>query len=253
MGYHVTGLISTVLFLLSMMGLCFQLQKIWQRKNIVSQSEAGHDKSTAVLSLNFFSMAFLAFYLMFVYGFSLGRFNHYLVWSRLVALLITLMILYEIMIDRKERYSTAVFIICAVATVGSLLVVILHREIAIRGVIVSQALIVFTSITMSQGNIHQIFLIRRSGSTGAVSLKSHQLTLLKDLGTVAFGIVLGLGSGWPLLVASGSNGFFRLLIIWHFRWVRLSRIAEVRRELTDVAEKERAPKFGHSLTTNPPL
>jgi len=52
-------------------------------------------RPTAILSLNQFVSSFLAFFSFFLYGACLQRFNHYLVWPRLLACLLTLAVLYE--------------------------------------------------------------------------------------------------------------------------------------------------------------
>ena len=83
MTYHITGLISAVIFLLTASGLWLQLQFVWKRKRAFHAGTG--QRPTAVLSLNQFVSSFLAFYSFFLYGGCLPRFNHYLVWTRLVA------------------------------------------------------------------------------------------------------------------------------------------------------------------------
>ena len=229
MSYHITGLISALLYGLSVVGLWIQLQKIRERKrsNLI-------ERPTAVISLNFIAMAFYAFFFLFTYGFALERFNHYLVWPRLSAMSVSLMILYHIMKDREDVRSTVVFYICAVSTLGGLLTLIFFRDAAHLLVPFSQIGIVTITITLTQANIHQILLIMRSGSTGGIALRSHQLTLIKDLGTVAFGLVLGVSIGWPLLLLCGSNAILKLAIMYLFRWVKISPKAHERRQVVAV-------------------
>ena len=83
MTYHITGLISAVIFLLTVSGLWLQLQLVWKRKQAFMAGAC--ERPTAVLSLNQVVSSFLAFYSFFLYGGCLPRFNHYLVWTRLVA------------------------------------------------------------------------------------------------------------------------------------------------------------------------
>lgn len=226
MSYHITGLISAFLYGLSVVGLWIQLQKILERKR-----SNLFERPTAIISLNFMAMAFYAFFFLFVYGFALERFNHYLVWPRLSAMAVSLMILYHIMQDREDLRSTIVFYICATSTLGGLLALIFFREAAHLLIPFSQIGIVAITITLTQANIHQISLIARSGSTGGIALRSHQLTLIKDLGTVAFGLVLGTAVGWPLLLLCGSNALLKLAIMYLFRWVKVSPKAQQRRQV----------------------
>jgi hypothetical protein len=228
MSYHIAGIISTVLFLLDLAGKGTQLQKVWKRKWHILSDHPGSGqvavtdlrRPTAVLSMNFFAMVFLSSYLVAVYGFSLPRFDHYLVWSRLLSSLVVLMILYEIMMDRRTYGARATFLACAVALAVGLVILTNYRGAAIQAIIVPQVLMVVIAIILFQGNLHQILVIRRTRQTGAVSLRSAQFVVLKDLGTVAFAVTLGVAAGWPIILVSGSSAVLTLILIWHFRWAR---------------------------------
>src|SRR6266446_6087002 len=117
MSYHLTGLISAVIFLLTLSGLWSQLQFVWSRRRLGGQEENRSESPTAVLSLNQFLSSFLAFFSFFLYGMCLQPFNHYLVWPRLAATLLTLAVLYEIMADRKTGLSILVFAGCSILVV----------------------------------------------------------------------------------------------------------------------------------------
>ncbi len=103
--YHLSGAINGALFVLALGGLISQLIAIRTRRGEHSEA-AGH--ATAVLSLNYFSVSFLAYIAFFVYGFSISPFNYYLVWPRLLGCLLVLAVLVEIARDRRESPSTAV-------------------------------------------------------------------------------------------------------------------------------------------------
>jgi uncharacterized protein with PQ loop repeat len=227
MAYHITGLISAVIFLLTVSGLWSQLQSVWQRRH-EQRDVAGF--STAVLSLNQFLSSFLAFFSFFLYGMCLNPFNHYLVWPRLIASVLTLGVLYEIMRDRKRALPTLVFLACTVLLLGAPLFLILNPQLVAVGRRLSQGLILTVTVVLAQGYSHQILLIRQSGQTGAVSLRLHQFFFLKDASTIAFALAMGLAGGWPLLLLSSVSGLTKLAAMWHFRWARLSPVARERRE-----------------------
>jgi hypothetical protein len=222
--YHVTGSISVFFFLLSLVGIFIQLREIRRRKlNFKSSQESGSEvqRPTAVLSLNQFFASFLAFYSFLVYGFCSEPFNHYLVWTRLPAILLALAILYEIWHDRRGRLpafamgGSFVLILVAVA-------VLLSGEQIIReGRDVSAILAIFAAAVFGQGIIHQIVRVRQIGHTGAVSLRMHQLTTCKDLSTIAFALAMPIESGWPLMTVGGVGVVTKSVLMWHFRWVRL--------------------------------
>src|SRR5882762_5360007 len=111
MAYHITGLISAAIFLLTVGGLWSQLKFIFDRKRTIAAGDLAQ-RPTAILSLNQFVSSFLAFFSFFLYGACLQRFNHYLVWPRLLACLLTLAVLYEILRDRRDALSILSFSLC---------------------------------------------------------------------------------------------------------------------------------------------
>jgi hypothetical protein len=230
MTYHITGLISAVIFLLTVSGLWLQLQFVWKRKRDLIAGTLGNERPSAILSLNQFVSSFLAFYSFFLYGACLPRFNHYLVWPRLVATLLTLMVLYEMMLDRRDGRTLLAFASCIALMAAAPILFLLHPGGAPWGRVVSQTLVVVVTIVLAQGYTHQILLIRQSGRTGAISLRMHQFFFVKDASTIAFALAMGVRAGWPLLLLSTVSAITKLAIMWHFRWARLSVEARRRRE-----------------------
>ena len=228
MSYHITGAMSAVIFLLTVSGLWSQLTLVWGRK-AEFKTRAVKDRPTAILSLNQFVSSFLAFFSFFLYGACLQPFNHYLVWPRLIASLLTLAVLYEITIDRRDGLSMTSFAACsAMLLVVPLLLATSASRLSL-GRLFSQTFIVVVTAMLAQGYAHQIILIRRSGYTGAVSLRMHQFFFLKDISTMAFACSMGFANGWPVLLMSAVSALTKLAIMWHFRWARISPLAELRR------------------------
>src|SRR3954468_7970086 len=118
MAYHITGLINAAIFLLTVGGLWSQLQFIFERKRTAAAGDLAQ-RPTAILSLNQFVSSFLAFFSFFIYGACLARFNHYLVWTRLAASFLTLLVLLEIMSDRRTALSIACFAGCTLLLLGA--------------------------------------------------------------------------------------------------------------------------------------
>jgi len=226
--YHITGLISAAVFLLTLCGLWSQLQFVWERRRAGLEQLSG-EQPTAILSLNQFLSSFLAFFSFFLYGMCLQPFNHYLVWPRLVAAsLLTLAVLYQIMRDRKESLPTLAFISCVALLLGPPFL-LLNPQVMAWGRKISQGLILVVTVILAQGYSHQIVLIRQSGQTGAVALRLHQLFFLKDASTMAFAVAMGVRSGWPVLLLSTVSAITKLVTMWHFRWIRSSPLAQQRR------------------------
>ncbi|RUO46174.1 hypothetical protein CWE21_12385 [Pseudidiomarina aquimaris] len=223
--YTFTGLLNSILIVVSLIGVYAQLKTIWDRK----QQNTSTGEATLLLSLNQFSVSFLAYLSFFVYGYSISPFNHYIVWPRLTAALLVGMILFEIWRDRKTKTSFVTFTVAltliGLATIG----LCLGKTIADQGRYISTTLIIVISVMIAQGYYHQIKLIYNSGSTGAVNIRMSQFILLMDVSTIAFALTMGFADGWPLLVLATTSAITKLVIMYLFRWVRTSPLAQQRR------------------------
>ena len=230
MSYQLTGIFNALVFSLTLVGLGAQLRLVWQRKRAFRRGQL-QEGPTAILSLNQFTSSFLAFFSFFIYGACLERFNHYLVWPRLVASFLTLVVLWEIMASRRDWFSLGAFSLCMTMLVGAPILLMLKPTTVVwfRGV--SQGFIVVVTIILGQGYLHQVVLMRQQGRTGAVSMQLHQFFLIKDISTVIFAISMGLRFGWPVLLLCTVSGITKVITLWHFRWARLSPVARQRREL----------------------
>ena len=229
--YHITGLFSSAIFLLTIGGLWAQLGFVWRRKQSAADGET-HERPTAVLSVNQFVSSFLAFFSFFLYGACMEPFNHYLVWPRLAAALLTLAVLFEIVRDRRDRVAQVAFAVCFTLQVGAPLGLVTIPGAAEWGRTVSQTLIVIVTVILAQGYLHQVLMIRQTGRTGGVSARLHQFFFWKDISTIAFALSMGTSTGWPLMLLSTVSAATKLVTLWHFRWVRLSPVALQRRDTT---------------------
>ena len=234
--YHIAGWISVFFFLLSLAGVAEQLRLIWRRKLEFRETHDSHevaadlDRPTAVLSLNQFFASFLAFYSFLVYGLCLSPLNYYLVWTRLPATLLVLCILYEIWHDRRTRLSVAAFGGGALMITAAVAFQYAGPSVVTEGRVASAGLAVFAAAVFVQGLIHQIVRVRQTGHTGAISLRMHQLTTCKDASTILLAVTMPAGTGWPLMVVGGVGIATKSVLMWHFRWVRLSPLAAARRD-----------------------
>lgn len=229
MSYHITGIVSSAIFLLTIGGLWAQLGFVWRRQQFAGDG-ATHERPTAVLSVNQFVSSFLAFFSFLLYGVCLERFNHYLVWTRLAASLLTLAVLFEIARDRRDRAAITALVICATLLIGAPIGLAMNPEAIAWGRTASQSLIVVVTLILAQGYLHQVLMIRRTGRTGGVSARLHQFFFWKDVSTIAFALAMGTRTGWPLMLLSSVSAVTKLITLWHFRWVRLSPVASQRRE-----------------------
>ena len=94
--YHILGFASAALFLLTWLGLWSQI-KAMTRFHVPVSSES--DDANHSLSLNQFGSSYFAFFSIFLFGISVEPFNHYLVWTRFGALILTLIIIWKICVS----------------------------------------------------------------------------------------------------------------------------------------------------------
>lgn len=223
--YHVFGLINTAFIFISLYGVYSQLQTVKRRRS----SQACSGNATQLLSLNQFSVSFLAYLSFFVYGYSITPFNHYIVWPRLIAALLVALILWEIWCDRRTRLSLGILWCAIVCLVVSLFGLYYGETYQDEGRWIATTMILLISALLAQGYAHQIKLIVTSGKTGAVDIKMSQFILMMDVSTIAFALSMGLVNSWPLLVLAVTSGITKLFIMYLFRWVKYSPIARARR------------------------
>lgn len=224
--YDFFGTINTLFITVSVYGVFSQLKTILKRKRLAE----GGSGATSLLSLNQFTVSFLAYLSFFIFGYSIEPFNHYIVWPRLAASLLVLLILKEIWQARKSRLSALSFGLASIAMLLALAGLWVGETTTDQGKYLSTGLILVVSVLIAQGYYHQIRLIVKSGSTGAIDLKMSQFIFMMDLSSIAFGISMGIREGWPLLVLATTSGTTKLVIMYLFRWVDASPVAAQRRQ-----------------------
>ncbi|WP_218418019.1 hypothetical protein [Alteromonas lipotrueae] len=223
--YNFFGTVNTLFIFISLFGVLSQVNMIWLRKQYVSSGGA-----TELLSINQFTVSYLAYFSFFIYGYSIEPFNHYIVWPRLIATLLVGTILYEIWLDRKTKSSFYVLLVALLFLCFGIIGLFWGETIADEGRYVSTTLILTISLLMAQGYYHQIKLIVQSGSTGAIDLKMSQFIFMMDISTIAFALTMGLKMGWPLMVLAITSGITKVVIMYLFRWVQFSPQALTRRK-----------------------
>jgi hypothetical protein len=232
MWLEIAGSLNSLLIIASLWGIWSQVKKVWQRK------QDGEDQggATAILSLNQFSVSFLAYWSFFVYGYSIKPFNHFIVWPRMIAAMLVMLLLYEMWRDRRTTATktvlTSAILLMVMGLLGLVLSLCSQIELVDHGRVISQTLIVTITILLAQAYAHQIRLIVRSGSTGAVSIRMSQFIFVMDLSSIFLGLMLGLRDGWPLLLMASVSAVTKLLMMYLFYWVRVSELALNRRAVS---------------------
>ena len=227
MWLEIAGGLNSLLIIASLWGIWSQVKKVWHRK------QEGEGSATAILSLNQFSVSYLAYWSFFVYGYSIKPFNHFIVWPRLIAAVLVMLLLYEIWRDRRSVSARIVFsfasLMLLLGLIGLGLTMLTGPLLVDQGRVIAQVLIVTITILLAQAYAHQIRLIVESGSTGAVSIRMSQFIFAMDLSSIFLGLMLGLKDGWPLLLLASVSAVTKLVMMYLFYWVRVSVAAGERR------------------------
>ena len=195
--YHLWGTLSSALFALTVYGLWIQLNKIRQRR------QARHFPATERLSVNQFFSSYFAFYGNFLFGLAVPVLNHYLVWTRLAALLLILNILFWIWWERRSRLSLAALMLGELFLLSGLVVLVLRPLPAL--LTLANGLIVVMTVVLVQGTVQQILVLPRARSAGVLSRRMLVFTLTKDASTLAFALTMPLSQSWPLLLLNGAS------------------------------------------------
>jgi hypothetical protein len=211
MWYHLLGWLSSLVFVFTWYGLSHQIFQMVSAKkydNTASQS----------LSINQFSSSFFAFYANFIFGLSAENFNHYLVWTRLGALLLLLVILGYIWKDRRSFLSFFAFSSATMAIVLGF-VAMNFRPFPVIATYGTNSFVVIVALILVQGTVHQCMVINKQKNVGSLSESMVFSIILKDFSTLAFALTMPLAMAWPLLFMNGSSILSR-----GFLWLTMRKI-----------------------------
>lgn len=223
--YLAAGVVNAAFMALSFTGAWEQWRAVRRRRAAPRPGESATD----LLSLQQNAASFIGASSFFVYGYALPVLDHFLVWPRLAAALLYLMICLEIRHDRPGRS------INALAMAMSALLLLEIGGLLARKLVIGQLdrlavpLMLGVALMLAAGYGHQIALIWRSGRTGAVSLRTMQFILAMDVSTLALALCIGLRTAWAMAVVAIVSALTKIVLLALFRWVRLSPRAAKRR------------------------
>jgi hypothetical protein len=211
MWYHLLGWLSSLVFVFTWYGLSHQIFQMVSAKKY-------HNTASQSLSINQFSSSFFAFYANFIFGLSAENFNHYLVWTRLGALLLLLVILGYIWKDRRSFLSLFAFSGATLAIVLGF-VAMNFRPFPVIATYGTNSFVVIVALILVQGTVHQCMVINKQKNVGSLSESMVFSIILKDLSTLAFALTMPLAIAWPLLFMNGSSILSR-----GFLWLTMRKI-----------------------------
>jgi hypothetical protein len=199
--YHIMGLASSALFLLTWFGLWSQIKSMNKYQYLCRDANNS-------LSLNQFGSSYFAFFSLFLFGISVEPFNHYLVWTRFGALLLTLVIIMKIWQQRRGPVTTMVALIATLAFLAGIASMFFRPFPAIAQ-LGTATLMLGVTVILFQGTLHQLLVLKRRQKVGSLSATLFKNILIKDVSTLLFGLTMPLSQSWPLLVLNGTSVIMR--------------------------------------------
>lgn len=199
--YHLMGLVSSALFLLTWFGLWSQIKSMNKYQYLCRDANNS-------LSLNQFGSSYFAFFSLFLFGISVEPFNHYLVWTRFGALLLTLVIIMKIWQQRRGPVTTMVASIATLVFLAGIASMFFRPFPAIAQ-LGTATLMLGVTVILFQGTLHQLLVLKRRQKVGSLSATLFKNILIKDVSTLLFGLTMPLSQSWPLLVLNGTSVMMR--------------------------------------------
>lgn len=220
----INGSLSAVCFF----GALAQWLEIRRRRRLPNLGP-GAELATAVLSTRQFASSFFGAFGTFVFAYTAPVFEHALVWPRLASALAYIAILWEIHRDRRQvstaRWACGLTLMLA----ASLCSLPWSARLGPMLQSASAAVLLLVAAALAAGYSDQMRRVWRSGSTGALSKPMLQFILAMDVSTLALGASMGLRSSWPIVVVASVSLVTKVVMLGLFRWVRRSRLAQLRR------------------------
>ena len=199
--YHIMGLASSALFLLTWFGLWSQIKSMNKYQYLCRDANNS-------LSLNQFGSSYFAFFSLFLFGISVEPFNHYLVWTRFGALLLTLVIIMKIWQQRRGPVTTMVTSMATLVFLAGIASMFFRPFPAIAQ-LGTATLMLGVTVILFQGTLHQLLVLKRRQKVGSLSATLFKNILIKDVSTLLFGLTMPLSQSWPLLVLNGTSVIMR--------------------------------------------
>jgi hypothetical protein len=210
--YHITGILQASLFLLSIFAVYVQLRLVRQRR-ILLATNPGHEIPTYNLSPLAIAGSFAAFYTFLLLSTATEPFAHYIFWSRIPACILGILLLWEF---RKDYPTSKIALLgpIAAAVFGlTILFTFLYPSFSREFIKMIQIFVICSGVILINGQLHQLWLLIKTKKVGALSLQARTLNLMKDISTVAFGIVLGIGQSWSVIAVASANALITTIII----------------------------------------
>jgi hypothetical protein len=160
------------------------------------------------LSLNQFGSSYFAFFSIFLFGISVDPFNHYLVWTRCGALILTLIIIYKIWSQRRTKLTAAVTVLAGLSLLAGF-VSMYFRPFPALAQFGTNSLMLVVTVILFQGTLHQWVVLRRRQKVGSLSFTLFKNILIKDVSTLMFGLTMPISQSWPLLILNGTSVVMR--------------------------------------------
>lgn len=208
--YQWVGTVSSILYIGCLWGVLQQILTIQHRRKKYDTDEERAGFATRSLSVNGFSSSFFSFYSAYIYSIMMPQVDYFIFFTRFFACLITIWVLFELFRDRLLTAHRLPFWVALLLILISAFVFIFRDSLIDSGKKFSISMMLVATAIMFQGGLAQILSIIKQGCTGALSLKMTIVFFFKDLCNVAFGAVIGIDEGWPLMLMGAVSAALKL-------------------------------------------
>ena len=193
--FAVIHVISLILINIGALNQLFLIRK----SKTISKDIPG--KNTSQLSVKYRSNACFFFIVIILWGLSLEPIEWTVIFSRILAYIISILILYELWLDRRDVRAKYYFLICIAFSSFGFSLIFFYWNIFKNLSSFFGTLTIIFSFTLIIGLIDRVYKIIEAKSPGKQSLLEIVFQLIKDLSGIIYGFLVGFKTMWPLVIA----------------------------------------------------
>ncbi len=212
------GFIHAISLFLISLGSLEQLLLIRESKS-QTRTKNNQGKHTSQLSVQYRGNASCFFIVIILWGLSLEPIDWIVIISRIFAYVISLLILHELWLDRRNIETKCYFFISLALTSFGLSLMLWAWDTFKHLSSFLGTLTIICSFTLIFGLIDKVYQIIKAKSPGKQCLVEIVFQLIKDLSGIIYGLLVGFKTMWPLVIALyilSTLRFANLLVYLYF-------------------------------------
>ncbi|MGK7924410.1 MAG: hypothetical protein AB4290_04000 [Spirulina sp.] len=221
------GFIHAISLFLISLGSFEQLLLIRESQ---TRTQDNPSQRTSQLSVQYRGNASCFFIVIILWGLSLEPIDWIVIISRFFAYIISILILHELWLDRRDIYSKYYLLICLNLTGFGLISMLFSWDSFKNMSSFLGTLTLIFSFTLIGGLIDKTYQIIEAKSPGKQCLVEIVFQLIKDWSGIIYGLLVGFKTMWPLVIALYILSIIRfanLLVYLYFSKKSIKRKAKI--------------------------